>query len=145
MRIVALICVLTIATATLVVAVVLSAPEWILPAIVGSSLIAGAAFRMLLARIAAHWPRRRSFLLAAFPLPVLLWLIAFGVDVAGYIEHLSHPDEGFMIGVSIILFPVCAIGCLAGAIAAFAVGSVANSSRQLFSAPGKPLASQRVT
>jgi len=80
-------------------------------------------------KVARGWPTWRSMLTTAAALPGLLWAAVFVFDVHGAIWHSRHPEEPFMGGLSIYLFPLAIMGIIFGVIVILAFIFVRDAIR----------------
>jgi hypothetical protein len=76
--------------------------------------ISAGGLMLALSRFRRHWPLGRRLLISAAALPGALWLVAFGIDMFCMIQQALYPAEGFMIGISIMAFPICVVMFLFG-------------------------------
>ena len=98
---------------------------WILVALASLNLILFVAIE----KVARRWPTWRSMLTTAVALPGLLWLAALVFDIRGAIWHSRHPEEPFMGGLSIYLFPLAIMGIAFGIIVILAFIFVRDAIR----------------
>jgi hypothetical protein len=84
-------------------------------------IVAAGVLRLVLARIAPHWSNRRAIVIAALMVPLLAWLIAFGMDLSIVAERKFYGDRSAMGGFTIVLLWPCVNGFLWGLVVAFAV------------------------
>ena len=123
MRTFAILAGLIVATIAVMLGVETLAPGMLVDTIFLVGPLAGAGFTLVLARTIPQWSNRRAALAGAAILPLPLWLIAFAIDVIAVAHHnLFEPEkEGFMAGLSIVLFGPCLFGFLFGLLGAAAV------------------------
>jgi hypothetical protein len=78
------------------------------PAMIGVAVLGGALLSVALTNVATHWSGRRIVAVSAGAWPLLVWIVAFGLDVGGatYMRWF-RPGQPYMLGFSIMLFIPC--------------------------------------
>ncbi len=67
---------------------------------------------------ASYRSPRRSVVIASGALPALIFILAFAFDVFAVINHhLFHRTDPFMVGFSLMLFPLVLVAFLSGCVA----------------------------